>query len=138
MSRAPLGVNADCRLVKKLPGQPPSGAIVPSADPSEPPNVIAQVPAPGAVRNQRPAMSSTGPARPTPADPSGAAVTLPVGAAIGAVAAGGASLGSLKRLLAQLASTPSPASAAAPLHHQHRTPKATCMGSARLRPSHVI
>src|SRR5580700_5031904 len=48
------------RLVKKLPGQPPSGAIVPWGAPGLWANVIKQPPPPAAVSRQRPAISMGG------------------------------------------------------------------------------
>src|SRR3984885_14361959 len=52
--------NVHLRLVKKLPGQPPSGAIVPWAAPGALPNVMKQALPAAAVRRQRPARSIGG------------------------------------------------------------------------------
>src|SRR5690348_6165489 len=51
--------NVHLRLVKKFPGQPPAGAIVPSRAPGVAASVIRQAPLP-AVRRQRPARSIGG------------------------------------------------------------------------------
>ena len=48
------------RLVKNLPGQPPSGAIVPSAPVGSPANVMWHWPRPGELSSQRPAMLTVG------------------------------------------------------------------------------
>src|SRR5579871_434841 len=48
------------RLVKKLPGQPPSGAIVPCRAPGELPRFMKQAPPPAAASFQRPARSTGG------------------------------------------------------------------------------
>src|SRR5271168_557770 len=48
------------RLVKKLPGQPPSGAIVPWAAAGVWPKFMKQPPLPAAVSRQRPVRSSGG------------------------------------------------------------------------------
>jgi hypothetical protein len=48
------------RLVKKLPGQPPSGAMVPWVAPGASPSVMKQAPPAAAVSRQRPARSIGG------------------------------------------------------------------------------
>src|SRR5580692_6169764 len=58
-------ISASCskvhlRLVKKLPGQPPSGAMVPWAAPGASPSVMKQAPPAAAVSRQRPARSIGG------------------------------------------------------------------------------
>jgi hypothetical protein len=52
--------NVHLRLVKKLSGQPPSGAIVPCAAPAALPKVMKHAPPPAAVSFQRPARSIGG------------------------------------------------------------------------------
>src|SRR5215470_15369431 len=69
---SPVGSKAHLRLVKKFPGHPPSGAMVPSAVPAVPANVILQKPAFGTASTHRPVMV-TGVAPPGRAAPSGAA-----------------------------------------------------------------
>src|SRR5208283_5346453 len=49
-----------CRLVKKLPGQPPSGSIEPSCPPGAPAKFIPQDGALGADKIQRPVMITSG------------------------------------------------------------------------------
>ena len=51
---------AHLRLVKKLPGQPPSGAMVPWVAPGASPSVMKQAPPAAAVSRQRPARSIGG------------------------------------------------------------------------------
>src|SRR5580692_9623589 len=58
-------ISASCskvhlRLVKKLPGQPPSGAMVPWLAPGALPSVMKQAPPAAAVSRQRPARSIGG------------------------------------------------------------------------------
>src|SRR5262249_26108514 len=79
----PFSSNTHLRLVKKFPGQPPSGAMVPSAAPGVAPKFMAHPPVPGAVRVHRPAMFTGGGGRgpPVPGLASGLMVTGPVGAA---------------------------------------------------------
>src|SRR5262245_22285727 len=61
---SPCGSNVHLRLVKKLPGQPPSGAIVPSAAPGEPAKFMLHELAAGEASTQRPAMGiGAGPER---------------------------------------------------------------------------
>src|SRR5580704_10738424 len=52
--------NVHLRLVKKLPGQPPSGAMVPWPAPGASPNVMKQPPPAAAASRQRPARSTGG------------------------------------------------------------------------------
>src|SRR5580700_6807988 len=52
--------NVHLRLVKKLPGQPPSGAMVPWAAPAVSPSVMKQPPPAAAVSRHRPARSVGG------------------------------------------------------------------------------
>src|ERR1700722_16834737 len=52
--------NVHLRLVKKLPGQPPSGAMVPWVAPGASPSVMKQAPPAAAVSRQRPARSIGG------------------------------------------------------------------------------
>src|ERR1700676_2934826 len=58
-------ISASCskvhlRLVKKLPGQPPSGAMVPWVAPGASPSVMKQAPPAAALSRQRPARSIGG------------------------------------------------------------------------------
>src|SRR5580692_10182882 len=59
MIRLPCS-NVHLRLVKKLPGQPPSGAMVPCAAPAVSPSDMKQAPPAAAVSRQRPARSTGG------------------------------------------------------------------------------
>src|SRR5580658_5589101 len=52
--------NVHFRLVKKLPGQPPSGATVPCEAPGASPSVMKQPPPAAAVKCQRPPRSTGG------------------------------------------------------------------------------
>src|SRR6476660_8241203 len=106
------------RLVKKLPGQPPSGAIVPCGAPGELPRFMRQAPLPAALSFQRPARSTGGGA--------GAA-----GAGGGALACG-SGLAATRSLVAHAASvltTSNPAAALAARAPQNRIPAKLLIGN---------
>src|SRR3984957_2680300 len=97
---------AHLRLVKKLPGQPPSGAMVPWAAPGAPPSVMKQAPPAAAVSRHRPARSIGGGEG---------------GGGAGAAATGGGSgFGALAQA-ASVASTSKAAAAFAPCQFQDLT-----------------
>src|SRR5437899_2463263 len=95
--------NAHFLLVKKLPGQPPSGAMVPSTAPGAPPKFIAQPPEPGEFKLQRPAILTGGGVRGPPGAARGAVLMGPAGAA---------AKGSVLSLLPKLSRSAQPTSTA--------------------------
>src|ERR1700719_3187903 len=107
-------ISASCskvhlRLVKKLPGQPPSGAMVPWPAPGALPSVMKQAPPAAAVSRHLPARSIGGGVGAGGGAGSGAAVT-----------GGGSGFGALAQA-ASVASTSKAAAAFAPCQFQDLT-----------------
>src|ERR1700685_148524 len=95
------------RLVKKLPGQPPSGAMVPWPAPGAAPSVMKQAPPAAAVSRHRPARSI-----------GGGVGGGGEGGGVGAAATGGGSGAGALAQAVSVASTSNAAAAFAPCLHQ--------------------